>query len=93
MVGGEVTCTIEDGDRIYVDCKNPQNSRETCAIYVVKNEHSQQIIPGDKLWWQGNEAFWTSSRVPGAKEIAIPRCSYSGVKPPNFGRRHDASDR
>lgn len=86
MVGGMVIATIEDGDRIYVDCREvptrPLRRRlDTCAIYVERNADSEQIRPGDNLWWQGKRAMWTpADRRVVDKEI--PRRSYSGVASP-----------
>lgn len=82
MVGGTVITTIEDGDRIYVNCRGTgSEKRETCAIYVERNADSDQIRPGDNIWWQGGWAMWTpvDRRVV---EKRIPRRSYSGVLPP-----------
>lgn len=83
MVGGIVITTITDGDRIYINCReNIKRGRpQTCAIYVEKNADSEQIRPGDSVWWQGNRAMWTpTDRRVVDKEI--PRRSYSGVKSP-----------
>lgn len=82
MVGGTVITTIEDGDRIYVNCRGTGcEKKETCAIYVERNSDSEQIRPGDNIWWQGKRVMWTpSDRRVIDKEI--PRRSYSGVKSP-----------
>lgn len=83
MVGGMVITTISDGDRIYVNCREivKRGRAETCAIYVERNSDSEQIRPGDNIWWQGNRAMWTpADRRVVDKEI--PRASYSGVKSP-----------
>jgi len=89
MVGGMVITTIEDGDRIYVNCRELLTHRgrpQTCAIYVDRNSDSVQIRPGDKIWWQGNRVMWTpiDRRVI---EKEIPRRSYSGVSSP-LARKH-----
>lgn len=91
MVGGMVITVIGDGarDRIYVNCQErrtagePQRRgrRDTCAIYVQRNADSEQIRPGDDVWWQGKWVMWT----PADRHVVdkqIPRRSYSGVKPP-----------
>lgn len=87
MVGGMVIATIEDGDRIYVNCQGSGSERrEQCAIYVERNADSEQVRPGDNLWWQGKRAMWTpSNRRVVDKEI--PRRSYSGVSPPTARKR------
>lgn len=88
MVGGVVIAMQEDGDRIYVNCQERVGRRrpDTCAIYVERNANSEQIRPGDNLWWQGKRAMWTPyDRRVVDKEI--PRRSYSGVAPPAAQRR------
>lgn len=91
MVGGTVVTIIGRGDKVYINCKEvlPAKSRrkpETCAIYVVRNADSEQIRPGDNIWWQGKWAMWTPvDRRFTDKQI--PRASYSGVKPPSFAQR------
>lgn len=81
MVGGMVITTIEDGDRVYINCVDRIHPREMCAIYVERNADSEQVRPGDSIWWQGKWARWTpADRRVVDKEI--PRRSYSGVKSP-----------
>lgn len=84
MVGGMVITTIADGDRIYVNCQERLTHKgrpQTCAIYVERNADSEQIRPGDTVWWQGKRAMWTpTDRHVVEKEI--PRRSYSGVQSP-----------
>lgn len=93
MVGGMVITTIEDGDRIYVNCQERRTAGEsqrrsrpdTCAIYVERNPDSEQVRPGDDIWWQGKWAMWT----PADRRVIdkqIPRRSYSGVSPPAVRR-------
>lgn len=85
MVGGTVITTITNGDRVYINCREVTKRRrpETCAIYVVHNADSEQIRPGDNVWWQGNRAMWTPADRRFTDRV-IPRASYSGVKPPRF---------
>lgn len=86
MVGGTVITTIEAGDRIYINCRDRTYPKETCAIYVERNVSSEQIRPGDCVWWQGNRAMWT----PADRRVVdreIPRRSYSGVPPPSAWAR------
>lgn len=83
MVGGMVIAVIHNGDRIYLNCQERVGRRrpETCAIYVERNSDSEQIRPGDNVWWQGKRAMWTPyNRHVVDKEI--PRRSYSGMGPP-----------
>lgn len=83
MIGGTVITTIENGTRIYINVReNVKRGRaQTCAIYVERNRDSEQIRPGDTIWWQGKRAMWTpiDRRVV---EKEIPRASYSGVQSP-----------
>lgn len=94
MVGGIVIEVAEVRDRpdvLFVDCRetNPKY-RDTCAIYVEKNETSMCIEPGDSLWWQGRWAMWTPQANRRSEEgkcgrdydIKIPRVGYSGVQHP-----------
>lgn len=85
MVGGMVITTIEDRDRVYVNCRGiGSERRDTCAIYVERNADSEQIRAGDNVWWQGKWAMWT----PADRRVVdrqIPRRSYSGVQSPYAG--------
>ena len=77
MVGGIVIEVAWRGYKVFVDCHDT-HYRDTCAIYVERNEDSEQIEVGDRLWWQGGSAMWTpadESRM----EVRIPRVGYSGV--------------
>lgn len=92
MVGGEVVETIRvdsSPPKIWV---NAQHRKDQCAIYVVHNRTSDQIRPGDSIWWQGRHAMWTpqenrdrpeASQVCGVDyDIQIKRIGYSGVSRP-----------
>lgn len=60
MVGGIVKETLTMGDRIWVNVEHVTDTyRDECAIYVVQDETSLRIRPGDALWWQGRDAMWT----------------------------------
>lgn len=97
MVGGIV---IEVADHpteniLYVNVVD-RNNRDKCALYVLKNEQSDQIEIGDALWWHGSIAYWTpkNNRIDdeAAKTIAfkcgidfdipLKRIGYSGVASP-----------
>lgn len=104
MVGGVVIEVCEhptDRFKLYVNCADRaysgQRKPDECAIYVERNETSEQIQVGDALWWQGQSAMWTpqKNRVS-AKEanrlelrcgvdfdVKIPRIGYSGVAHPH----------
>lgn len=71
------------GNRVYVNCREvvKRGRPQTCAIYVERNGDSEQMRPGDNIWWQGKRALWTpADRRVVDKEI--PRASYSGVRSP-----------
>ena len=78
MVGGIVIEVAWFEGKVFVDLRDSQRSQR-CAIYVKRNADSEQIEFGDRLWWQGDVAFWTpqgEARV----DVRIPRVGYSGVE-------------
>lgn len=81
-VGGKVLEVIDRGDALWV---NTSDHGDECAIYVERNPVSLNVQPGDVLWWQGRNAYWTPKR-PGVTmpfyDKPIPRIGYSGVKRP-----------
>jgi hypothetical protein len=84
MVGGIVIEVIILPDKVYVDCRDARY-RDTCAIHVVRNQDSETIEFGDRLWWQERWAYWTpadKNRV----DVKIPRVGYSGVLHPSLKR-------
>lgn len=89
MVGGIVIEVAEvrgRSDVLFVDCRDTR-SRDTCAVYLEKNETSDKIQVGDSIWWQDRVAMWTpsgSERLQGGVDcdIRIPRVGYSGVVHP-----------
>ena len=77
MVGGIVIEVVWLDEKVFVDCRATRY-RDTCAVYVERNQDSERIEIGDRFWWQGNYAYWTpadESRV----EVKIPRVGFSGV--------------
>lgn len=87
MVGGIVIETINKPNKIWVNVKE-RESKQTCAIYIEKNDNAKKVKPGDSLWWQGRFAMWTPSGVNDGKcgvdyDIRIPRIGYSGVNRPS----------
>ena len=78
MVGGDVVDVVLDGEKVWVNCREP-SSGDTCAIYVVRDERSEIIDVGDRLWWQGRTAFWTPLPIGGSSDIPLKRVGYSGV--------------
>jgi hypothetical protein len=88
MIGGIVIETIDCGDRIWVNCEE-ENTTTHCALCVERNAKSRCISPGDSLWWQSGNAYWTPhSYVQGSGngghhyDIKIPRIGFSGVGRP-----------
>lgn len=97
MIGGTVTEVLKLKDRIWVNCVE-DNSESKCAIYVVRNDKSENIKPSDSVWWQGSWAMWTPykyrgndprkpSYVKGRKagkeyDIKLQRIGSSGVSRP-----------
>ena len=82
MVGGKVVEVIHlKDDSIWVNCRD---GREECAIYIMGDDNSWSVQPGDSLWWQGDYAYWTPypkwEGDPG--DIAIKRIGSSGVSKP-----------
>lgn len=89
MVGGIVIEAAERDGRIFIDCRDRHN-RDTCAIWVEKDENSVQVQIGDSIWWQGGHAMWTPAAVRDAKQentrsgvdydIKLRKVSNSGVE-------------
>lgn len=98
MVGGVVIEVCDDPEcsgLLYVNVADrPYSKLEECAIYVARNEHSERIEIGDRIWWQGSVAMWTPAehakdgthgkRCGVDYDIQIPRHGYSGVSHPWF---------
>lgn len=91
MVGGRVieVCDIPGRTELWVDTADFQQGRkkpETCSVLVERNEDSEKIQIGDKLWWQGGFCYWTpqdESRV----EVKIKKVGGSGVTYETASRR------
>ncbi len=84
-VGGKVVQVYDRGDLKWV---NTLDVRDYCAIYV-DPEHNIQI--GDKLWWQGGNAFWTRVDKDGNavfEDLKIAKKSGSGVSHP-LGKEYE----
>lgn len=68
MVGGIVIEVSEVKGRpevLFIDCRDRTYAKDTCAIYIEKNDISEQIQIGDSLWWQGRWAMWTPAENRG----------------------------
>lgn len=86
MVGGIVieVVTILD-DKVYINCRDKQY-KQSCGIYVEKNENSEKVEIGDTVWWQSGYAMWTPANhknvcVGGRSgidyDIKIPKIGFS----------------
>lgn len=82
MIGGIITEVIQQPGRIFLNVQDETYPKDRCGIYVEKNADSERIEVGDKVWWQGRTAFWTSPNYYNANDFAIPRVSYSGTEHP-----------
>lgn len=88
-VGGKVVEVIPLEDRIWVNTREqvwyPPEQRwhdgSECAIYVQRTFDAERIQPGDSLWWQGRDAYWTP-KDRSVEDMPIPRIGYSGVSRP-----------
>lgn len=86
-VGGRVVEVVPvSPDKVWVNTDdNPNRTRGSlpnfCAVYV--DPQGQTIRPGDSLWWQGRECYWTPQERPfGASDIPLPKIGFSGVSRP-----------
>lgn len=102
MVGGVVIEVIKLKGRVWVNTVERERldtgEYNQCAIYIERNENSEQIKLKDSLWWQGRFAMWTPAenrkktcnhehhyscqRAGIDYDIKIPRVGYSGVERP-----------
>jgi hypothetical protein len=94
MIGGIVIEVAELADRVFVDVRD-RRRKDTCAIYVEKDENSKRVRIGDTIWWQGGYAMWTPASVrdgeKGRSDIKINRIGYSGVALPNRPEGHSVA--
>ena len=85
-VGGKVVETIDAGDRVWVNTKERGSGSQTCAVYVERNPLSLTISPGDSLWWQSGNCYWTAKdrtgKTVGKPDTKIKRIGFSGVSRP-----------
>lgn len=96
MVGGKVIETIALKDRVWINCRD---RNDTCAIYVRKTAKARAVSEGDTVWWQGGWALWTPacnkkktcnhthhyscSRAGVDYDIKLERIGFSGVSRPD----------
>lgn len=91
MVGGKVIETIEIEGNVWINVEGTGcEEGEQCAIYVEADAKARSVSEGDRIWWQGDSAYWTPRRVYQSQEgeegtdwdIKLKRRGYSGVKRP-----------
>lgn len=82
MIGGKVVEILRESDRVFLNVQDAAYPKDRCGIYVERNDDSDLIEVGDKVWWQGKQVFWTSESYVDLVEVPIPRASYSGVDHP-----------
>lgn len=79
MVGGVVVEVIQLADKTWINCQGTGCERRgQCAIYTVP---APDVQIGDKLWWQGRNAYWTPLGST-KSDIPIQRIGFSGVARP-----------
>lgn len=76
-VGGKVIDVVRMPERIWI---NTNDGYSKCAIYVERDENSEQVTKGDIVWWQGRKAYWTTADRTTHVETVLHRIGYSGVK-------------
>jgi hypothetical protein len=95
MIGGTVVETIIVPPQIETDTETVEFGRERearvwinvcehgreCAVFVADTPEARSVSPGDTLWWQGREAFWTP-RTKAFSDRALRRIGFSGVSRP-----------
>jgi len=81
MVGGLVVEVVELPDCIYVDCVDCKYPKTRVAIHLQKSRLAKAIDFGDRIWWQGNRAFWTPCRGE-RYDVELKKIGPSGVKHP-----------
>lgn len=59
MVGGTVIEVVPGDGRVWVNVRDDVCPKESCAVYVERNETAERVTPGDALWWQSDNAYWT----------------------------------
>jgi hypothetical protein len=96
MVGGKVVEVLRTDAQIWVNVADTHAPDDRCALWMERNPTSENVKPGDQIWWQGHVAMWTpaQNRVPENSvaaarqrcgvdyDIEIPRHGYSGAAHP-----------
>jgi len=83
-VGGKVCDVVRDDVRIWI---NTDDGSCNVAIYVERDNNSEQVTKGDVVWWQGRSAFWTTEDRKTHVETVLRRLGYS-----HQGKRKDLKE-
>lgn len=80
-VGGKVIEVVPYLKGVWINTKENPSYNNTVAINVATSADSLSIRPGDKIWWQGNWAYWTKEDES-IVEKRLERIGFSGVGRP-----------
>lgn len=80
MIGGVVINIVKTEDGVWVQCLDTPYNHDTCAIRV---KDAKEMKVGDRLWWQGRQAFWTPKPDDGREDVVLDRVGYSHSKIPD----------
>lgn len=84
-VGGRIW-HVEDGPkgRLILVNGTGSESRDWLCIRVVNGD--EPLKQGDKIWWQGRQAFWTPQPFDGRSDVPITRVGFSFSVPEDMRR-------
>ena len=74
-VGGKVIESKIFHDKVYI---NTKDGGAEYAIFVDRDENSENVEVDDIVWWQGEIAFWTTSDRETKVETVLNRRGFSG---------------
>lgn len=78
-IGGEVKDVLIHDNRVFI---NIIDDGYECAIYVERDRNSEMVTPGDRIWWQCDNAYWTNKDEE-ISECRLKRRGFSGVPWPH----------
>jgi hypothetical protein len=76
-VGGYVWHVRDDGERGRLILVNGTGGESGDWVFICVVPGEEPIKKGDKIWWQGRRAFWTSCPYEGREDVPIERKGYS----------------
>ena len=81
-----VTDTVDCGDRVWIDTRDPRVRGPHCAITVQRSPEALAVSVGDKLSWRDPGTFWTPldrhGRPIGPQDIPLTRIGSVGLPYP-----------